>query len=126
MSPFALGAPLHRHSREDEYSYVLEGRVGALLGDEVTEGGPGALIFKPRNQWHTFWNAGDTPARMLEIISPAGFERYFAELVELGGSTRAAPEDLAALGARYGLEVDPQSTPALVERFQLTFPGEPL
>ena len=85
MSPRALGAPLHRHSREDEYSYVLEGRVGALLGDEVAEGGPGDLIFKPRNQWHTFWNAGDTPARMLEIISPAGFERYFAELVELGG-----------------------------------------
>ncbi len=126
MSPRALGAPLHRHSREDEYSYVLEGRVGALLGDEVAEGGPGDLIFKPRNQWHTFWNAGDTPARMLEIISPAGFEQYFAELVALGGSTRAAPEDLAALGARYGLEVDPQSIPELVGRFQLRFPGEPL
>ena len=126
MSPRALGAPLHRHSREDEYSYVLEGRVGALLGDEVAEGGPGDLIFKPRNQWHTFWNAGDTPARLLEIISPAGFERYFAELVELGGSTRAAPEDLAALAATYGLEVDPKSIPELVGRFQLAFPGEPL
>ena len=126
MSPRALGAPLHRHSREDEYSYVVEGRVGALLGDEVAEGGPGDLIFKPRNQWHTFWNAGDTPARMLEIISPAGFERYFAELVELGGSTRAAPADLAALAARYGLEVDPQSIPELVGRFGLTFPGEPI
>jgi quercetin dioxygenase-like cupin family protein len=125
MSPRALGAPLHRHSREDEYSFVLEGRVGALLGDEVAEGGPGDLIFKPRNQWHTFWNAGDTRARLLEIISPAGFERYFAELVELGGSTRAAPEDLAALGARYGLEVDPKSIPDLVSRFGLTFPGEP-
>jgi len=126
MSPRALGAPLHRHSREDEYSYVIEGCVGALLGNEVVEGGPGELIFKPRNQWHTFWNAGDTPARLLEIISPAGFERYFAELVELGGSTRAAPEDLAALGARYGLEVEPQSILGLVERFGLTFPGEPL
>ena len=125
MSPRALAAPLHRHSREDEYSFVLEGRVGALLGDDVAEGGPGDLIFKPRNQWHTFWNAGDTPARMLEIISPAGFERYFAELVELGGSTRAAPEDLGALAARYGLEVDPQSIPELVSRFGLTFPGEP-
>ena len=126
MSPRALAAPLHRHSREDEYSFVLEGRVGALLGDDVAEGGPGDLIFKPRNQWHTFWNAGDTPARMLEIISPAGFERYFAELVELGGSTRAAPKDLAALAARYGLEVDPQSIPDLVSRFGLTFPGEPI
>jgi hypothetical protein len=97
-----------------------------MLGDQLLEAGPGTLIFKPRNQWHTFWNAGDTPARMLEIISPAGFERYFAELVELVGSTRAAPEDLAALAARYGLEVDPKSIPALVERFQLTFPGERL
>ena len=74
----ALAAPLHRHRREDEYSFVLEGRVGALLGDEVVYGEPGDLIFKPRGQWHTFWNAGDEPARILEIISPAGFERYFA------------------------------------------------
>ena len=79
MSARALAAPLHRHTREDEYSYVLEGRVGALLGDEVLVAGPGDLIFKPRNQWHTFWNAGDAPARILEIISPAGFERFFAE-----------------------------------------------
>jgi quercetin dioxygenase-like cupin family protein len=126
MSARALAAPLHRHSREDEYSYVVEGRVGALLGDEVTVGGPGDLIFKPRAQWHTFWNAGEEPARLLEIISPAGFEQYFAELVELGGSTQAEPRDLAALAARYGLEVDPQSIPDLVRRFELTFPGEPL
>src|SRR5918993_419406 len=93
MSARALAAPLHKHTREDEYSFVLEGQVGALLGDEVVVGKPGDLIFKPRNQWHTFWNAGDQPARILEIISPAGFERYFAELVALGGSTRANPAD---------------------------------
>src|SRR5688572_32089109 len=75
MSARALAAPLHRHSREDEYSYVVEGRVGALLGDEVVIGGPGDLIFKPRHQWHTFWNAGEAPARLLEIIAPAGFEQ---------------------------------------------------
>ena len=92
MSPRALAAPLHRHLREDEYSYVLEGRVGALLGDDVVIGGPGDLIFKPRNQWHTFWNAGDEPARLLEIISPAGFERFFDELVDLGGVAQAEPE----------------------------------
>jgi len=60
------GARLHRHSREDEYSYVLEGRVGALLGEEVVIGEPGDLIFKPRGQWHSFWNAGYEPARILE------------------------------------------------------------
>ena len=126
MSARALAAPLHRHSREDEYSYVVEGRVGALLGDEVIVGTPGDLIFKPRGQWHTFWNAGDDPARLLEIISPAGFEQYFAELVALGGSTQMEPQARAALAAKYGLEVDPESVPELLRRFGLKFPGEPL
>jgi mannose-6-phosphate isomerase-like protein (cupin superfamily) len=126
MSPRALAAPLHRHNREDEYSFVIEGRVGALLGDEVLVGGPGDLIFKPRNQWHTFWNAGDEPARILEIISPAGFERFFNELVDLGGVTQADPQTLADLCARYELEMDPESVPGLVERFDLRFPGEPI
>ena len=123
MSAHALAAPLHRHTREDEYSYVLEGRIGALLGDEVLFGNPGDLIFKPRNQWHTFWNAGDQPARILEIISPAGFERFFAELVDLGGVIRAEPQRIHELCARYGLDY-PESVPGLVERFGLLFPGE--
>jgi quercetin dioxygenase-like cupin family protein len=126
MSPRALAAPLHRHAREDEYSYVLEGQVGALLGDEVVVGGPGDLIFKPRGQWHTFWNAGDEPARILEVLSPAGFERFFDELVDLGGVTQADPDVLGALCARYELEMDPDSVPGLVERFGLRFPGEPI
>ena len=125
MSSRALGAPMHRHAREDEYSYVLEGRVGVLLGDHAREARPGDLIFKPRQQWHTFWNAGDDPARILEIISPAGFERYFAELVALGGSRVASPQALKSLGERYSLEVDPQSIPDLLARFQLRL-GEPI
>jgi quercetin dioxygenase-like cupin family protein len=126
LSARALAAPLHRHTREDEYSYILEGKVGALLGDEVVIGGQGDLIFKPREQWHTFWNAGDEPARLLEIISPAGFERFFAELVELGGVGAAGPEAMGELCSRHGLEMDPDSVPGLVERFDLRFPGDPL
>src|SRR6202165_1547923 len=126
MSAHALAAPLHRHTREDEYSYIVEGRVGALLGEEVLVGGPGDLIFKPRNQWHTFWNAGDKPARLLEIISPAGFERFFEELVDLGGATQAETQVLGELCARYALEMDPDSVPGLIERFALRFPGEPI
>ena len=125
ISPRALGAPLHRHTHEDEYSYILEGSVGALLGDEVVIGHPGDLIFKPRHQWHSFWNAGDEPARLLEIISPAGFERYFNELVDMGGSVGADPQRLAALANQYGLEVDPTSIPVLVERFGLRSPRKP-
>ena len=126
MSARALAAPLHRHLREDEYSFVLEGQVGALLGDEVLIGKPGDLIFKPRNQWHTFWNAGDEPARILEIISPAGFEEFFRELVKLGGVTQAEPQVLSSLCERYGLEMKPETVPVLLERFGLRFPGEPL
>jgi mannose-6-phosphate isomerase-like protein (cupin superfamily) len=82
IPPRTLVAPLHLHEREDEYSYVLEGRMGAQLGDDVVYAEAGDLVFKPRNQWHTFWNAGDTPCRILEIISPAGFEHFFEELGE--------------------------------------------
>ena len=125
MSPRALAAPLHLHTREDEYSFVLQGRMGALLGDDVVEAGPGDLVFKPRNQWHTFWNAGDEPCRILEIISPAGFEQFFRELDALGGALEADPEELSALGARYGLYFELDSVPELVERFGLRI-GEPL
>jgi gentisate 1,2-dioxygenase len=92
----------------------------------VLTGHAGDLIFKPRNQWHTFWNAGDEPARILEIISPAGFERFFSELIDLGGLTHAQPQALADLCARYQVEVDPDSIPRLLERFDLRFPGEPI
>jgi len=125
MSARALAAPLHRHTREDEYSYVLEGRMGALLGDDVVEAGPGDLVHKPRNQWHTFWNAGDEPCRILEIISPAGFEQFFRELSDLGGAMTADPADLARLSERYALEMQPESVPELVQRFGLRV-GEPL
>jgi mannose-6-phosphate isomerase-like protein (cupin superfamily) len=125
MSPRALAAPLHIHTREDEYSFVLEGRMGALLGDEVVEAGPGDLVFKPRDQWHTFWNAGDEPTRILEIIAPAGFEQFFRELSDLGGAIKADPDELAALGARYGHYFKLESVPELLERFGLRV-GEPI
>src|SRR3954463_10624000 len=125
MSRRALAAPLHRHTREDEYSYVLQGRMGALLGDDVVEAGPGDLVFKPRDQWHTFWNAGDEPCRILEVISPAGFERFFQELSDLGGAIAADPDAVAALRERYGLEMQPETVPELLERFGLRM-GEPL
>ena len=119
MPPRALAAPVHLHHNEDEYSYVLEGRMGALLGDEVVEAGPGDLVFKPREQWHTFWNAGDEPCRILEIIAPAGFERFFKEMVAMRGPDGVGPDQVATLEARYGLEMQPDSVPGLLERFGL-------
>jgi mannose-6-phosphate isomerase-like protein (cupin superfamily) len=122
IAPRTLAAPLHRHKNEDEYSYVLEGRMGAQLGEEVVEAGPGELVFKPRNQWHAFWNPGDEPARVLEIISPGGFERYFAEIAPLLPPLREEPdfEALAATMARYELEMDFESIGPLSERHGLT------
>ncbi|HUR85248.1 MAG TPA: cupin domain-containing protein [Solirubrobacteraceae bacterium] len=115
MPPRALAAPLHRHTHEDEYSYVLQGRLGAQLGEEVVVAAAGDLVFKPRGQWHTFWNAGDEPARILEIISPAGFEGYFAELTSRpADAPPPTPDEIAEVAARYGLELDFESVPGLI------------
>jgi mannose-6-phosphate isomerase-like protein (cupin superfamily) len=118
IPPRTLAAPLHRHSNEDEYSYVLEGRMGALLGDAVVHAGAGTLVFKPRHQWHTFWNAGDGPCRILEIISPGGFEHLFEEAAEPRETTGPS------LDARYGIEFDFESVERLCEEHGLVFPSE--
>ena len=123
LAPRALAAPLHRHTNEDEYSYVIEGRMGAQLGEEVVFAEPGDLVFKPRGQWHTFWNAGDEPARLLELISPPGFENYFREMGELVADGPPDPERRAAIAAKYELEVDPESVAGLVEGHGLRFGG---
>jgi mannose-6-phosphate isomerase-like protein (cupin superfamily) len=122
IPPRTLVAPVHKHSNEDEYSYVIEGRMGALLGDDVIYAEVGDLAFKPRNQWHTFWNPDDRPCRILEIISPGGFERYFDELAAVMVSPGFEPPQLAELGARYGLEFDPESIPRLCAEHGLTHP----
>jgi mannose-6-phosphate isomerase-like protein (cupin superfamily) len=114
-----LGAPMHTHTREDEYSYVLQGRVGVQLGDEILEAGPGDLVFKPRGVPHTFWNAGDEEARLLELISPAGFENYFRELAPLLAEGDLTSPAIAEVRGRYGLDLDPASVPILAERHAL-------
>ena len=121
IAPRALAAPLHRHANEDEYSYVLEGRVGVQLGDDTLEAGPGDLVFKPRGQWHAFWNPGDEPARLLEIISPAGFERYFEETAQYLPPAVPEPDfaGLAAVREKYEIEMDADSIGPLMERHDL-------
>ena len=127
IPPRTLVAPLHLHEREDEYSYVLEGRMGAQLGDDVVYAEAGDLVFKPRNQWHTFWNAGDTPCRILEIISPAGFEHFFNELGEQMAEAQAVSigdvPDVMGLAARYGHYFQPESIERLCREHGLVHPG---
>lgn len=117
IAPRVLAAPLHRHHREDEYSYVLTGTLGALLGDDVVTAGPGTWVFKPRNQWHTFWNAGDTPCEIIEIISPAGFEEFFRDLAACWPDM----EKFKVLLERYELDMDMDSVPGLCARFGVRF-----
>jgi hypothetical protein len=83
--PFPVGALVlpHLHTREDEYSVVTEGEIGFRSGDREVVLGAGGYITKPRNEVHAMWNAGDVPARMIEVISPAGFENFFKEVSEL-------------------------------------------
>jgi mannose-6-phosphate isomerase-like protein (cupin superfamily) len=121
IPPKTLVAPLHIHEREDEYSFVLEGRMGAQLGDDVVYAETGDLAFKPRNQWHTFWNPADTPCRILEIISPGGFEHFFEEMANLMAG-EFNPEQLGELGARYGLSFKPESVPELCAEHGLWHP----
>jgi quercetin dioxygenase-like cupin family protein len=120
LAPRALGSPLHTHQHEDEYSIVLEGIVGVQIGEDTREAEAGSVVVKPRGVPHAFWNPTDSPARLLDIISPGGFESYFRELGEVLAAS--GPPDMAALGAvagRYGLEMDPSSIPRLVAQHSL-------
>ena len=119
FAPRSLAAPLHRHHREDEFTYVLSGRVGAVLGDDEVVAGPGDLIVKPRNQWHTYWNAGNEPAAVLDLVSPAGLEQFFRRLDAL--TEPPTPEQLVAIATPYECDTDFEGTQRIVERHGLRF-----
>jgi mannose-6-phosphate isomerase-like protein (cupin superfamily) len=124
LAPRALGAPVHTHAREDEYSLVVEGTIGVEIDGDAFEAGPGEIVVKPRGISHAFWNPTDQPARILELIVPGGFETYFAELGEI--LTRPGPPDLAAFGqlaARYELVMEPDSIGRLAAEHGLVMPA---
>ena len=114
---------MHTHEREDEISHVLAGRLGVQIGDEVLVAAPGDTAVKPRGIAHAFWNPGDEPVRFLELITPPGFEGYFAELEPILGVP--GPPDFEALGAvmaRYALSMDMDSLPRLIAEHGLAAP----
>jgi mannose-6-phosphate isomerase-like protein (cupin superfamily) len=123
--PFAVGALVlpHLHTREDEYSIVVEGEIGFRSGDREVVLGAGGYITKHRGELHAMWNAGTVPARMIEIISPAGFEHLFREVADLVAAGPPALDQVAALAARYGLEFgDPDWLPDIIARYGLNPP----
>jgi quercetin dioxygenase-like cupin family protein len=116
--------PPHIHTHEDEFSYVLEGEVGARIGDQEVVATPGCYIIKPRGILHTFWNAGSKRARLIEIISPAGFEKYFAEIGDLfQGGGPPDFEKLTQIANRYELTVDMAWIPELTAKYNLKLTG---
>ena len=124
-APVPRGRPCtaHLHTREDEYSIVTEGEIGFRSGDREAVLGAGGYITKPRGELHTMWNAGSTPARMIEVISPAGFENFFRDLADL--TTGGAPpfEAIATLAEAYGLQFgEPPWLPDLIARYDLIRP----
>ena len=125
LPPGTLAQP-HLHHNEDEFSYVLEGEVAFQLGEKVLYGTPGSLIAKPRGIWHAFWNQSASSARILEIISPGGFERFFEEVAELFSDGRLpGTEPRLLLAQKYNLEFDRSRIPELVQKYNLKFPGVP-
>ena len=99
LQPKAFITP-HTHAN-DVWVFVQSGTVGALVGEQVSRAGVGEWILKPRDVSHAMWNAGDQPARILEVLTPAGTEEWFEELAAL------APGDsdgFADSCRRHGIE----------------------
>lgn len=119
----SLGSPIHTHHKEHEISYVLDGTITVQIDADVFEAGPGSTVFKPKGIPHAFWNAGDVPARFIEIFTPAGFEHYFEELGKLIPPDGPPDfEGLADLWARYDLHMDMASMPRLIMENGLNMP----
>lgn len=122
MAPRSLGAPLHTHSREDEFSLVTEGEVGFMIGGRVIEAKAGDFVAKPRGVPHAFWNPSDKPARVVELIVPGGFEGYFSEMAAVLNAPQPDHVRAGDICGRYGIAMDLDSIAELHRRFALSCP----
>jgi quercetin dioxygenase-like cupin family protein len=121
--PFDVGAlvPPHIHELEDEFSIVVEGEIGFRSEDQEVVLGPGGYIIKPRGEIHAMWNAGKRPARMIEVISPAGFENFFREFADVTDVRVPGFDEVAELAARYQQSfANPAWLPDVISRYNLT------
>jgi len=120
MAPGSLIEP-HTHEREDEYSWVLSGSLGMLLGQEEFEATQGTFVAKPRGVLHAAWNAGTEPASFLEVIAPSGFENFFVKVADMfSGPAEPPAEDLEELAGAYGLTFHMDMVNELIDRHGLS------
>ena len=104
------------HHRADTAFYVLEGELDFMVEDNLSEVSAGYFLYVGRGTWHTYKNVGTRPARHLEMITPAGIEKFFEE-VSVPALDRSSPppfeeEDLdriLSIAPKYGLEIWPPS-----------------
>jgi quercetin dioxygenase-like cupin family protein len=108
------GPPLHKHSMEDETFYVLEGGFSFPYGSTNKDATKGQIIHLPRGEFHTYKNNGNSPGKLLLIITPPQFEKFFEEIgipIKDKASfqppviTRAFIENIVKTAAKYGLEI---------------------
>src|ERR1043165_10298794 len=103
VEPKCIGAPMHKHTYEDEISHVLEGELSVIQDGVVQTAKLGEYIIKPRGIFHTFWNAGTERLRFIEIITPGNFEYYFAELAPFLDNGKPPQLDkVKETGIKYG------------------------
>ena len=111
VGPAGSSPPLHVHHREDESFWLVEGRLTVRCGDRTFTAEPGSFTFLPRGVPHTFLVEGDTPARLLSLCVPGGFEQYFVAAgrpAEDDGLPPNLPPDvehLRRVGEDFGLEI---------------------
>ena len=120
LEGMCIGAPMHKHTYEDEISYVLEGELSVIQNGIVQKARVGEFIVKPRNIFHTFWNETSKTIRFLEFIVPGKFQYYFAEL-EPFLKTGQPPqfEKMKEVREKYGLIVDPYAADEIIKKYGL-------
>jgi quercetin dioxygenase-like cupin family protein len=113
LAPGAL-IPPHTHANEDQCIYVVSGTVHLEIGGEFIQAPAGTYVIKPRGVPHGFWNSGSTPALVLEITSPGGFEPYYQEIAAV-----TSPAQAVAVQAKYGITFHGDLATQLISRHQL-------
>lgn len=104
--------PPHTHTREDQCLYVVSGRVIVEVGNELVDAPAGSFVIKPMGLPHAFWNPAPSPAHVLEITSPGGFESFYDEM-----SAVAGPNEAVAVGNRYAMAFHHDRIAAVRARF---------